>query len=60
MAGFEELFTQPSRPNSQTDAALILGFLLSRLLGGADDEETVEEHRQREIPVRPRVEPLGG
>lgn len=46
-------------PDEKMMLAMILSLLMDRLTGRREDE-TAEEIGRREIPVRPRVEPLGG
>ncbi len=55
----------PQKPDEKMDVAKILMLLLELLGGGnnkRDDLHVQDEREQgsREIPVRPRIEPLGG
>jgi hypothetical protein len=54
-----EIFGQSEKPSKVTGIALILQ-MLARLLSEKPEEEEQVDDASREIPVRPRVEPMGG
>lgn len=57
----DELFGAEKKENESVKLAVILRFLAELLESDDDDEGKDEREREaREIPVRPRVEPLGG
>ena len=59
----QQIFGQSTRqePDNKVSIAVLLKFLAD-LLGAEKDDEMKDEREQdaREVPVRPRVEPLGG
>ena len=59
----QQIFGQSTRqePESKVSIAVLLKFLAD-LLGAEKEDEMKDEREQdaREVPVRPRVEPLGG
>jgi len=56
------LFGPDPEPDSRSEVALLLELLLRRLRGSRNEDEFTDERERdsREIPVRPRVEPMGG
>jgi hypothetical protein len=51
---------QPPKPNPNLQLALILQMLSSMMMQQGEQVESAEDVAAREVPVRPRVEPLGG
>ena len=52
---------EEQKPDDKVSMAMILQFLTALLKRDSEDEMKDErEQNAREIPVRPRVEPLGG
>ena len=63
MPDFTELFgiggqSPAMKPDKNMGLALLLRFLADMIAG--NEEETDNIHERPEVPVRPRVEPLGG
>ena len=56
-----QIFGPAPKQRSGTDVAMLLRVLLA-MMGKGQDEEQLDEREvdAREIPVRPRVEPMGG
>ena len=59
-----QIFGQSTRqePDNKVSIAVLLKFLADLLSAKKEDDEMLDEREQdaREIPVRPRIEPLGG